>query len=66
MSNKLTVRKVEGGYIMEGYRGEEAVLLTLEDVCDYLLMKFEGRCSSFTGSSYGKVTISRGDVDVKF
>lgn len=56
----MKIRKVINGYVLERTSwGNEEVYTTLDEVFRELLQHFEGRCKSFGGDMYGKVTIER-------
>jgi len=52
------IRKVSNGFVVESGILEK-VFITLDEVLADMLLHFEGRSSTFTGKSYGIVTISR-------
>jgi len=63
---KLDIEKVDNGYIVGGYMNytiEKRVYHTLEDAMIFMLNKFEGRCSAFSGDRYGNVIIQREQVE---
>jgi hypothetical protein len=58
--NEVKIRKVSNGYVVQGasYDSED-VYVTLDDVMEDLLMRFEGRYPDAGGECYGRVTIDR-------
>lgn len=61
---KIEIEKVTNGYIarrkvMAGFENDIRVFNTLDDLFEYLLLLLEGRSTSFSGDSYGKVEIIR-------
>lgn len=56
----MTIERVWNGYIVECPSLAREVYATLDEVLARALQHFEGRAESFTGASYGRVTIERG------
>ena len=54
----LNIEQVNNGYVVTGPNRKQ-VFYTLDEVCEALLLHFEGRASSFEGNLYGLVVIYR-------
>lgn len=63
MSKKtLSIEQCENGYILREehtFASRTVVYKELADLFGELLLRFEGRCPSFGGNSYGEVAIFR-------
>lgn len=54
----ITIEKVNNGYIVKTNL-ETLVYKTLDEVMEFMLLHYEGLCSSFTGQLFGKVQVYR-------
>jgi len=59
--HKIEIGKIHNGYLVDDGWGVRSVYQTLEEVFEDLLLLFEGRASTFSGESYGRVVIERGN-----
>jgi len=53
------IEKVSNGYLITNKWNCRFIYQTLEEVFEALLLHFEGRASTFSGESYGRVVIER-------
>ena len=58
----VEIEKIKGGYlvtVLSLIKRDKELVPTTEELFNKLLLLFEARSDTFTGDSYGKVTISR-------
>jgi hypothetical protein len=53
----MNIEKIDNGYLIKDQFRTNRKADTLEEVCDWLLLHFEGRGKFFGGDSFGKVVI---------
>lgn len=54
----ITIERIENGWLIKRDHHEPKAVLTEQDLLEEVLLMACGRCDSFGGTSYGKVSLS--------
>lgn len=58
---EIKIQSAQNGYICTHQNGVVTVYQSFDDVLEYLLLMFEGKCKEFTGESFGRVVVERAE-----